>query len=286
MALLTTITPFWGRADSLVVWLQAIQRASIPNVCHIIYFVGETIPVWFSKGILNLPVRAIVCSEPPGNSIGHYHNKGAKAANTEWIMKMDVDAIPHERYFSELVNVLRSAKPREWFNCGMMFMSREFSIRELTEATALSTSVYTRVMLNPRGHVYGSYIQPEASNFCCRRVEYLQLGGACSDFKQWGWEDYQQMYMLEKHWRQRDPLPGPIDISNVTQRCRDEIGRPKASELFARNRWLCLLHRWHPPSGSPSYKTVDQSQKNRQVVLDYILKARGIYYGNQTPEPD
>jgi hypothetical protein len=275
MSLLTTITPYWRRPDSLRVWLAALRGASIVGVRHLIYFVGEPIPVWFGTETAGLPIVAISCPEAPGASIGYYHNVGAKAASSDWIMKLDVDAIPNVRYFRELLNVLQTAREREWFNCGMVFMSPSATAQSLDLGRMpLSAETFTRITLNLRSHSQNSFARPEASNFCCRRTEYLQLGGSDPRFKQWGWEDYQQLYMLERHWRQCDPLPGPLDIANVTQRCRDEIGRPKAAELFARNRWLCLLHRWHPTSPTPGYKSLSQSQSNRQLVLEYIQNAR------------
>lgn len=274
--LLTTITPVWQRPESLQVWIKALKAATQWGVHHIVFFVGERIPDWWEQekceqhNIWGIPVP-----EPPGNSIGYYHNKGAEIADSEWIMKLDVDAIPNTRYFSELRRMIEQANPREWFNCGMLFMSRGASGAHLDlNRMPLTPEAYTRIMLNARGMAQGSYAKPEASNFCCRRVEYLALGGSDPRFKNWGWEDYQQIYMLEKHWRGCDPLPGLVDISNVTQRCRDEIGRPKANELYLRNRWLCLLHRWHPPSPTPGYKSSEQSHQNRKLVLEHILKAK------------
>lgn len=273
MPLLTTITPYWNRPESLRTWLLAIRGAVSPEVRHIIYFVGEPIPNWFVQEVGDAPIFPIGIPEAPGKSIGQYHNQGAKAANTDWIMKLDIDAIPNRRYFEELVGVIRRARPREWFNGGMLYISRASSSANLDMGRMpLTSENYTRITLSPRTHAHGSFAKPEASNFICRRLEYLQLGGSDPRFSQWGWEDYQQLYMLECHWRQSDPLPGMLDISNVTQRCRDEIGRPKAADLFMRNKWLCLLHRWHAPNSDTTYRS--KSEDNRQVLLDYILKLR------------
>jgi hypothetical protein len=273
--LLTTITPVWGRDTALRVWLRAIRGASIPEVRHIVYFVGENIPQWFSSESVGIPVIAISRPEKPGASIAHYHNMGAKQASTDWIMKLDVDCIAHVRYFKELIPVLHTAKPREWFNAGMLMISRPSSEAELTaERMPLLDTIYTRMMLNARAYSAGSYAQPEATNFVCRRLDYLQLGGADGRFKQYGWEDYQQIYMLERYSRGADPLPGLVDMTNVTQRCRDEISRPKAVQLYNRNRWLALLHRWHPTDSNSAYKNAQAFYSNRQILLDYISRAR------------
>lgn len=280
-ALLTTITPVWNRDSALKVLLRCLSAASIPEVTHLIYYLGSTcdlsrtIPEWTKEYYGNARVLLVARPEAPGASIAHYHNLGAKQASSEWIMKLDVDCIVNPRYFRELIPILRQARLHEWFNGGMIMISRQFSETELClERMPLTETAYTRIVLNARTYSAGSYAQPEATNFICKRLEYLQLGGADGRFRQYGWEDYQQIYMLERHFRNRCPLPGVVDMNNVTQRCRDEISRPKAAELYRRNRWLCLFHRWHPNSPSVDYKSTETFQANRQVLLDYINKAR------------
>lgn len=259
----------------LRIWLKSVLAASIPEMRHIVFFVGEDIPAWFHKESENGKFILVRRPESPGKSIAHYHNAGAHLAMTPWIMKLDVDCIMNSRYFRELTPILRGAKPREWFNGGMLMISRQSSEAELVlERMPISDATYTRVILNARAYSAGSYAQPEATNFICRRLEYLQLGGADARFEAYGWEDYQQIYMLEKHERGRDPLPGVIDLSNVTQRCRDEISRPKARELYARNHWLCLFHKWHQVNTNANYRSPDIFFKNRQVLLDYVNKAK------------
>jgi hypothetical protein len=270
--LLTTITPVWNRESMLRIWLKCVHAASIPEVRHIVFFVGEEVPAWFLQ---HDRILCVQCPERPGKSIAHYHNEGAHLAKTPWIMKLDVDCIMNSRYYRELAPILRGAKPREWFNGGMLMISRHSSEAALApEQMPMTDTTYTRMILNARAHSANSYAQPEATNFICRRDEYILLGGADARFAQYGWEDYQQIYMLEKHQRGKDPLPGIVDLSNVTQRCRDEISRPKARELFNRNRWLCLFHRWHPVNTNVSYRSPDIFYKNRQVLLDYINKAK------------
>lgn len=257
------------------VWIKMLRGCSIPEVRHLVYFVGETIPSWFGREADGLPVIAISCEEPPGKSIAHYHNLGAKRSSTEWIMKMDVDCLAHVRFFRELANKLKDARPREWFNVGMLMINRPTSDAFLSESRMpLSEMSYTRITLNPRASCVSSYAQPEATNFVCRRIEYLQLGGADERFHQYGWEDYGQIYMLERHQQGKDPLPGVVNGGNVTQRCRDEISRPKAHVLYALNRWLCLLHRWHPTNANPLYKSPEIFTHNREVLLDYITKLK------------
>jgi hypothetical protein len=264
--MLTTITPYWGRPDMLKGWLDALQLASVPEVRHIIFFVGEDPPAWFNAS--KAPVLAVRCAEPPGQSIGHYHNEGARLAQTEWIMKLDVDTVPNVRYFRHLLPVLQSAGEREWFNGGMIYLSRSASNRLTIPVTESS---YSSIMAVPRAYAAENGHEPAGSNFICRREDYLKLGGCLDAFRGYGWEDYQQLYMLERHQLGKEPLPGGVTMDNVTARCRDEIGRRKAKELRNRDRWLVLLHRWHATAPN---KTSESMGRNRAILFDYVERQR------------
>ena len=243
---------------------------------HIIFVIGEPIP--------QIPhprsVRFVGCQSPPDHrlSIGYYHNLGAQLAESEWIMKLDVDAFPNRAYFSELLGILDKAGPKEWFNGGMFYVNQASSARFLSSPgpELLSVANYLRITRSIDIHCSLTYKAPAATNFICRRENYLKLGGCDQRFLGYGWEDYQQIYMLERYQRGQDPLPGTIDMANVSERCRDEISRPKARELIRRNEMLGLLHHWHPGSKDPTYKSPKILQHNRQVLLDYVLRARLI----------
>lgn len=269
-AFLTTICPYWDRPEALKTYLKALAGASIPEVKHLILFVNGG-----SKHV-ELPSPQFEFIDIPPNhrgySIGHYHNMGAEIANTEWMMKSDVDVLPNVRYYKELLPILQDAGPREWFNGGFIYVKREQSSFLLDELEMPITEArYDRLVSSMRELSQHAYWHPAGSQFICRRADYIALGG-CHNFRGWGWEDYQQLYMLECHFRGEDPLPGELDLGNVTQRCRNEISRPKALELFEHNKWLCQFHRWHPDTSGPDYKHF--KEHNRQVLLDYILKKR------------
>lgn len=264
---LTTITPYWKRPQMLAIWLRCLRNAACPEVQHHIYFVGEPIPGWWAEETKGLNIVAFHQPEEPGLSIGHYHNLGARQATTEWIMKLDIDTLPHTVYFSHLLPILKDSGRREWFNGGMFYLNEHYSRFFFNGQGVLSPETYQTIMSYPQSYSASSYFRPAASNFICRKQIYLSLGGCSNKFRGYGWEDYQQIYMLEKHQRQADPLPGYVDLKNVTQRCRDEISRRKAKELVESNHWLCLIHHWHPRIDSPYFHSM---AANRQVLLDYI----------------
>lgn len=257
----------------LQIWLKAMQRANHPEVEHLLFFAGEPV-----RPVPNPNIRAMGVDMGQGQerpSIGYYHNIGANLSNTEWIMKLDVDALPNEDFFAKLLAVLGAAQPKEWFNVGMFYVNKEASERFLNKDRDLvSRDVYWEITRSIHAYSSSPYRFPAASNFVCRKQDYLRLGGCDQRFKGYGWEDYQQLYMQERYWQGKDPLPGPITLENVTRRCRDEISRPKARQLWERDRQLALLHVWHPPSKTPQYRSKQISNNNRRILLEYILKAR------------
>lgn len=270
---LTTITSYWNRPNVLATWLKAVEGATRDWVHHIVFFVGERPPTW----ALNTPhVTAVDIQKPePNLSIGYFHNVGAGMAETEWIMKLDIDTIPHQEFFDHLLPVLDGARRREWFNVGMLYVSRETSEGLLQpKAMPLSSMVYRAIMSDRKTHSASSYILPAGTNFVCRREQYLSLGGCDERFRGYGWEDYQQIYMLESHRIGADPLPGTLTMANVTHRCRDELSRLKARQLWERDFHLCLLHKWHPASNDPVYKNRSVIDNNRRILYEYINRKR------------
>ena len=266
--MLTTITSVWNRPEMLEIWVEALRAATTPDTEHIIFFVGQEGPL-----ISNPPsgLRIVLMDKPDPFSIGHCHNAGARLANTEWIMKLDIDTLPTLMFFRELRGVLMGAGPREWFNCGMIYLKKHLTYSLLSkECMPLGPAFLRMICQNLRTYSANGYHLPSATNFICRTQDYLDLGGCDARFNGYGWEDYQQIYMLERYQQAKDPLPGPVNLQNITQRCREEISRRKAKELFDLSKTFCLLHRWHP--------TVSKDPRmighNREVLLDWISRSR------------
>jgi hypothetical protein len=269
MAKITTITSYWERPDILPVWLEAVRGSTIPEVEHILFFVGDPAPA-----IPNPPkrLRVVDISKTDPFSIGHCHNIGARMANTEWIMKIDIDSLPSLMFFRKLIPLIEGALPREWFNCGMLYFKAIYGGMLGIHNVPVGPAFHHMVCQNMRSYSAFGYDMPASTNFICRTQDYLGLGGCDKRFDGYGWEDYQQIYMLERYQQGKDPLPGPVTFDNVTQRCRDEISRSKARELYQRDEVFCLFHRWH----SICSKNRQQMDKNRQLLLDYILEARRL----------
>lgn len=274
--MLTTVTPYWGRPEILRRWLRSINQATNVNCKHIIQFIGEHIPDWFLEEALPNMIAVDFSDDIPGaRSIGYYHDLGFARTDTEWVMKLDADCLVNPNYFKQLLPILGNAEPRQWFNGGMFYLNERvtrFHAPQLDQG--LSWEFYQQVMANPTSFASGSYLLPAATNFICRRKIYLELGGSDAGFKGYGWEDYQQIYMLESHYRCQDALGGvALNLNLVTSHCR-ELSRRKARELWEMDHSLCLLHHWHPVSLDPRYRSSERMMLNREALLYYILKQR------------
>jgi hypothetical protein len=274
MPILTTITAYWNRPKMLHAWVKAMKGAMHPDVVHHVFFVGESIdPIVTKAGMMATGVGMQKGEQRP--SIGHIHNIAATLVSTPWMMKLDVDAFPHIGFFGSLLPVLAQAKEREWFNAGMFYLNQQSSETFLTPtALPLETDTYLDIVRHLDRYSASSYHWPAASNFVCRTADYQATGGCSPKFRGWGWEDYQQLYALERLHRGSDPLPGTISIHSVTNRCRDEISRPKARELYLKEPVLALLHHWHPSTHDHFYKSQQQSDANRATLFQYINHAR------------
>lgn len=275
--LLTTLTPYKGRPEALRAWKKAVCGATRPWVQHMLIapttpgndLSREELTGWHTLRILRPVVSPLEIF-----TLGKWHNYGAKLCTTQWMMKLDVDVLPHQAFFDHLLPVLQAAREREWFNVGMLYVNRAGSAAWLDEpALPLDVKVYNRIMDNRSAFSANRYLNPAGSQFVCQVSQYRRLGGTDSRFVGYGWEDYQVLYMLERDFLGSDPLPGGcVTFENVARRCRDEISRPMALRLWERDRMLCLLHRWHPSEPDVRYKA--NLDANRRVLLDYVSKHR------------
>lgn len=274
--IITTITPYRDRPDHLNAWMKCVNRASNAYMRHLLIVPGgmkKTDAAIFR----NNDIGFIELHEPkdlPSGimTIGHWHNWAAKElVTTPWIMKMDVDCLAHTEFFNALVEHVLVAGQREYFNIGFFNMSRTAST---IVGSGLPYAKY-RSMLDDLKRITGKAdAQPAGSHFVCRTADYLDCGGCLPEFVGYGWEDYQQLYMLERMRIGDDPLHGIVDIHNVTQRCRDEISRPRCRSLFKLDTRLALMHKWHGSSNDPKYKTCIEN--NRRVLLKYVLEQKAM----------
>jgi len=267
---LTTITPYWGRSEALKRWLSAISDATVEGVHHYLFDIGGEVE-WVSKEFEEYNITSFSLPDTQDNrSIGRIHNMGISIARSEWVMKLDIDALPNDRYFENLMPILEGAGEREWFNGGMLYLNDEWCRNEWPKDGYIDDEFYTRTMNNRLKSTWKSS-DPDASNFIARRNEYMDLGGTENRFQGYGWEDCQVTYMLEAHQQGKCPLGGRgVDFHNCTSRCRDEIYRPKAKQLFERDHFLCLLHYYHDNSPDRIYRNQPQMNNNRAILHNYI----------------
>lgn len=265
--LLTTITPYWGRPEMLKKWVRALEGARVPGeTSHILFCVGgDVLPELVQKSSF---IHAYRCEGPPAG-IGHYHNMGVELVHTPWVMKLDVDTIPHIGFFRALLRTLHQAPLKAWFNVGMIYLSPQDSAAELSLGRLpMEESRHAEIIKDLVRYSSAAYKAPQATNWVCRKADYQRMGGCDECFRGYGWEDYQQIYGLESQERGEDALPGVTTLENITHRCRDEIARPKALQLFTQDSRLCLLHHWHPVSADHGYRA--HMNANRDLLFHWV----------------
>lgn len=258
---LTTITPVWdSRYEQMFdVWAKNLEAAHVSGLQHLVFCPGL-------KGkLIAAPGRHFeICFQgQPGDSIGWFHNAGARIARTEWIMKLDLDAMVNPSYFENLFAVLSQARPREWFNGGMIYINQTYSRAYLDDPVTPQGYQYLMARRSAISQLGGRI---GGSNFICRREDYLATGGCDPRFRGWGWEDYQQTFSLEVQFRDRLPWPEVPPVESITAACRDMITRPKAEALLRESPWLCLLHHYHETSPR------NHSLENRTVLWDCVRR--------------
>lgn len=278
MSVLTTVTVYWSRPLMLKLWMAALHHSKEKEkVRHLVLFVNEPVPEWF---LAEKPshVEGIAVSAPPNKpfSIGTFHDQAARElVPTPWMMKMDVDTLANPFYFADLVALLEDTSvERKWY-CGGMFYTGRRTAQSLqgNSFNPLPMSSYQFIMNHRKEHCNGTgWSLPGGTQFICRRQDYLNMGGCGNGFQGWGWEDYWQVWQLQRQFLRRAPFDD-LRVKTVTQMCRDRIARPLLLDLWKQHPNLCLIHVWHPVQDGSLYRNAEQTEKNRQHLYNLILHA-------------
>lgn len=201
-------------------------------------------------------------------SIGVAHNYGATISKSEYILKQDVDCLPFAGLYNKILShilTLRSNQ-KSWSNIGFFYCNKEFSITHLNGI--ISNDLYEQVKNNDNLKETLKYAC--GNNFLVNREHFLKIGGCSQLFKGWGWEDYQVLYFLEKYYNPNFSL-SEYKIDSITQKCRDEIARPKNQITNQKN--IIFLHKWHDPMNNESqYMSFVETNKLHLLYLVSNLK--------------
>ena len=243
--MLTTITPFWGRAEALTRWREAVNAWPHPDVRHLL--VNYSAPGEFELDSVVENFSEIKLPQPTDGvrSIGDCLNAGALATSTKWMMKLDLDMVVHDGLWDAVVGMITSGSS-DWYNLGTFYLTRRISQRLDEEPVSKARhSQLAEAVFSGRPGVTTRRLG--GIQFICTVVDYLAVGGTDPLFRGYGWEDYATAYSLNRLSAK------PRAISHVTPSTscaviRDELLEPMANELFAKDRRLAVLHHQHEPS--------------------------------------
>lgn len=149
-------------------------------------------------------------------------NMAAAAARSEWLMLLDGDAQVDPGILRNLDEFLRAGRPAFPFN------QARFLTPEETRDTLASGEIPP---LRDPGRLVRSHVS--LALFVPRKV-YHRAGGV-EELKGWGWQDV-------LFWHKVKSLCGPF-------------ARPRGGATR-------ITHLWHPPSGTPEWKTTERYRIN------------------------
>lgn len=212
------------------------------------------------------PLRAHFVDYQETFSIGRALNYGASISDSMFILKQDVDCLPYDGIYERILQHCRDLqqKPMAWSNLGVFNCTEEFSAEYLSGPISFETFELVRDTDSTKTEIK----RAAGNQILVRRETYERVGGTARDFRGWGWEDYQLIYYLERLEEPSFRL-SEYRLATITQRCRDEISRPK--NIRTNELDLAFLHKWHDPLADPDdYRAyVDE---NRKHLLSHILR--------------
>jgi predicted glycosyltransferase involved in capsule biosynthesis len=207
-------------------------------------------------------------------SVGRCRNIGAMVAKSPFIFMQDLDLMPWDGFYRELLlemeiqGLRRDARaflmvPYVYLTSGGTESFLECPPQEMRQrfqhaALAGDARVVEKMSTGTSANVYN-------------RFWYLSRGGNCSDFEGWGYEDQEFNARLLQHW---GLFPEPAEWSRekynfnsvVKYRTWKASYRLLGDLLFQKG--IALFHAWHPVAENSNYR--QRADANRAVFLSRL----------------
>lgn len=222
MKKVTVITSYHDREENARIYNEMIRRIPKHTRKRIEFIVIANIKnelTLFSE-VDNL---GITCE--PFNT-GKYHNIAASEACGEWILKLDIDCIPHDDFWENLFTRI-SLTAMNFFNIGAYYAKKRMESFEPFD-----------LLKNVR---FEKYV-PCGVQYCVHR-EYFERIGFSEVFSGYGYEDYATLYKMMYHSACKGYDDEMLTKHNGTAIFRDDYVKPMCKE--SKKFGLYVYHQPH-----------------------------------------
>lgn len=211
-------------------------------------------------------------------SVGRARNVGAQLASNRFIMFQDVDLLPYNGFYNDVLGEIEIQKLNIYYERFLMF-----GVIYLTQA---ATQEYLSTQKNIRKNAFIQHLLDDdksriekfstgTSVTVWNRNYFLASGGNDPDFRGWGYEDIEFMCRAIRKVK-KHPLPDEfaLDYRNF-QSITEYRGWKSIYRLFGDatfQKGIVLFHAWHPIKSEGEYQS--ERSRNRKLFEKKLAEFR------------
>ncbi len=211
-------------------------------------------------------------------SMARARNAAAVSIETRYVLFQDVDLLPYEGFYQDMMKEIYISKMKEvddeFIMFGVIYLTKDSTQEFFDTEPSLRKHKFIQYFLEDRKDKVEKF-STGTSVVVFNRYHYLMHGGQSEDFEKWGYEDLEFMVRLGRA-RMKFPRPNEYQLdykgfSNVYEyKGWKSMYRLFGDMTFAKG--MIMFHSWHPVNHDGDYKL--GSKKNRllfeQKMRDYV----------------
>jgi len=210
-------------------------------------------------------------------SMGRARNVGARYAKSTYIMFMDVDLVPYDGFFHELLNEIKVQKLGKFANdfimVGVIYLTKRGIKEFFKQNSDIRKNTAINWLLSNNKELIEKFSTGTSACLYNRDI-FLARGGHDELFKEWGFEDLEfNLRMIRKS--SKFPLPRTIcnDYKNFSQ-IVEYKGWKSIYRLFGDitfQKGIILFHSWHEVDKASPY--IKKGMKNNSLLFQQRCKS-------------
>lgn len=188
-------------------------------------------------------------------NIGLAYNIGSRVCKEKYIMKLDVDCVFYQGFFSKLLQEFYLLKKPDFLLISVFYAPKEFS------ETKLNTPPFSKAIFEDLRRLYIELgKRPTGTMFVMQRNHYIDIGGHDETFEGHGYEDF---WLIFKLLNCKFPTLRFNNPSLAKCRIISAILNKKTNK-----KDLILIHRFHERNFNEEY--LNKSKCNEDILLTNI----------------
>jgi len=204
-------------------------------------------------------------------SIGRARDVGAMYSNTDFVFFQDLDLLPYDTFYHELINEIENQRLYEnaydFLMVPCLFLTQQGSKEYIQLKGKDRKSIFFEHFISNNKEKIHSYA-PGTSALVVNRMHYLSIGGHQKEFAGHGFEDFELIHRLA-YLSNKFSRPNNYYKDFKKWQTNNYIGFRSMFRLFGdilMMKGVFICHLWHPPYKKGSFYVI-QNKKNADLLI-------------------